>query len=149
MFRAIDKTRETHNRNHRGEAGKLKKLAIEPSLPYPYSDESVSLDIHTLDPETFQALDKGSKRILTTFCGRTWALAPQDTQGASWLEMCILFFLHGGCHEDLHVQGNSYAQPSTSLRNVLQAFKNKAKYVLKMCLVPSSLVFFQALYVSP
>ena len=143
MFRAVDKARAKHDSMHQGEAGKLKKLAIEPSLPYPYSDESVDLDIHNLDPETFQSLDKGSKRIFATFCGRTWALAPQDTQGASWLEMCILFFLHGGRHEDLHVQGNSCAQPSTSLRNVLQAFKNKAKFVLEMCLVPSSLVFFK------
>ena len=53
----------------------------------------------------------------------------------------MVVFLHGGSHEDLHVQGNNSAKPWASMRTVLQAFKNKAKFVLKMCLQPASSVF--------
>jgi ribonuclease HI len=111
MFRSIDRVRAEHMKAHQIQGGKLKKMAIEPSLPFPYSDESVSLDILALDSQTFQSMDKGSKQILATFCGRTWALAPQDTQGITWLELCLLFFLHGGSHHDLHFKGNSSAKP--------------------------------------
>ena len=90
-----------------------------------------------------KAWTRDPSRSLPLFCGRTWALAPQDTQGITWLELCLLFFLHGGSHQDLHVQGNSSAKPGASLRTVLQAFKNKAKFVLKMCLQPASNVFFK------
>ena len=61
----------------------------------------MDLTIQSLPQATLQNLDDGSKRILAFMCTRSWALAQPGTQGITWLELAIMYFLYGGSEMEL------------------------------------------------
>ena len=73
----------------------------------------------------------------------TWAAAPADTQGITWIELCILFFLKGGNEQHLGLQVKSEGEPGHSIRACLLAFKRVARQVVQLYLEPFASVFFK------
>jgi len=71
-------------------------VAIATALQY--GNNGTTLGTHGMDASVHHAMDEGAKRILYMLRQYTWSLAPETKPGVSWLELCALFFLHGGTH---------------------------------------------------
>ena len=106
MFKAIAMARDTHRRNViLGINPGMSKVHISKSLAFANDEQAVTLGIHNHPPEVYAEIDQGSKRILAILADRSWVLAPSATQGITWIELLVLFFLHGGTHQDLGLVG--------------------------------------------
>ena len=144
MFQAIGVARDRHKRDPiHGSNPANSKVQISKTLPFANSDNAVTLGIHNHPPEVFAEIDHGSKKILTILADKSWVMAPSDTQGTTWIELVILFFLHGGTYEDLGLVGKNGAEKASTIKQVLTAYKLKARRVITHCLNPFSHVFFK------
>ena len=101
MAKAIFDAREQHAKRERALGLQSDKVSINNSLPYARLDCAVYPDLIMLPRDTFTHLASGTHMIIGFLSGWTWAMAPANTPGCTWLELCILFFLHGGSCVDL------------------------------------------------
>ena len=124
MLKAISMARDSHRRNPSlGSDVGTSKAHISKTRASANDEQAVTLGIHNHPPEVFSEIDQGSKRILAILANRSWALAPNATQGATWIELVVLFFLHGGTLHDLGLVGKDGAAPASSMKHVLTACK--------------------------
>ena len=134
MFKAISNAREAA----------ANRMTILGGLEYSRLEEAIHVDMQLLPIDILTALDDGTKKLIGFLGGWTWALAPAKEQGISWLEMTIMFFLHGGTQSDLGFDHRHEGQTGHSLRTVLCAFMRIMRAIVKIHVVPHSQVFFKA-----
>ena len=144
MFQTISDARMAHNKQARALGTITDKVTISNSLEYARLEHSVHLDLHALPSDVFMRADIGTKKLVGVLLGWTWSMAPEGTPGISWLELCVMFFLHGGISTDLGLEHRHEGQTQLSLRLVLQAFIRKFKAIAQIHLVWHSQVFFKS-----
>ena len=98
------------------------KTSIANSLEYARLEEATHVDMQLLPLSVLMALDDGTKKLIGFLGGWTWALAPAKEQGISWLELCIMFFMHGGTQADLGLNHRHEGQTGHSLRTAIRDF---------------------------
>ena len=144
MFRAVSDARVQYDKRARALGIVTDKWPISNSLDYARLEQAVRVDIQRLPAEVFIGLDSGTKMLLGFLDGWTWALVTAGTPGISWLELCIMFFLHGGRCDYLGLADRHEGQTKHTLRTVLKSFICKFKATVKIHLVQHSQVFFKS-----
>ena len=139
MHKAISELRASHPDAETTKA----KVKVARQLGYADPTHATDLCIQQIPQQTLQELDAGSKKILAFMCARPWALAPTGHQGITWLELCMLYFVHGGTQQELDLSTLGGCGPGHSLRVVLLAFKKKARHVFQVFLTPFSNAFLK------
>jgi ribonuclease HI len=144
MLSAANAARDKH---HSGGTVAARKgpatVSIARHLLYGNSEAATQLKGHQHDAAVYASMDEGQHRVLSMLLHYKWAVATDQRPGISWLELCALFFLHGGKHHHLNQQDSTQAHPAASLHQVLQAFRAKTKGVVTLHLTALGQAMFK------
>ena len=88
-------------------------------------------------------MSDSQKSIMGFLFAHRWGLAPHGTQGITWLELLVLFFLHGGNHQLAGLPATDDTEPVSSLRVLLAAFKRNVRKVVDSYIAVDSAHFFR------
>jgi hypothetical protein len=126
-----------------GFAKTIPKCTLITQLPYPGLSCAGTIVLAPLPEVVYSKLSAVHKHVLSFFVSTRWALADEMQQGASWIEILVLYFARGGSEASLGVGQVGEADSRISLRKLLPIFKKIARAVLSKYVVPESQVFFK------
>ena len=145
MLKAISSAR--HAINHPFEVPGAKKpvpkVVVASSLQYPSCYETARISLVPISKHTVLNTSLFTRQILAVLTHRRWARAPEGKQGITWIELCVLYFKHGGSCENLGFHQRTLAQSRPSLRQTLLMFIRLTRGVITKFLDAPSQTFFK------
>ena len=82
-------------------------------------------------------------RVLAFICAQRWGTPEAGEQGITWIELLVIFLLHGGTPGDIGLEPLYMAQPKASLRVMLREFKNKVLRRVSVYFCPQDRLVFR------